>query len=60
MDGKNEFLEMATSLKLVRKAEVERGGTDLINDIYTDNKIERADTKTVKMEMNNGENAGRV
>lgn len=36
MDGKNEFLEMATSLKLVRKAEVERGGTDLINDIYTD------------------------
>ena len=31
-----------------------------INDIYTDNKIERADTKTVNMEMNNGENAGRV
>ena len=33
---KNEFLEFATSLKLVRKAAAERNGKNIINDIYTD------------------------
>lgn len=36
MDNKSEFLEMATSLKLVRRAEAEKEGTTIINEIYTD------------------------
>lgn len=36
MDGKREFLEMATSLKLVRRAEIEHEGENIINNIYTD------------------------
>ncbi len=36
MEGKKEFLEMATSLKLVRRAEIEHEGENIINNIYTD------------------------
>ena len=36
MDGKREFLEMATSLKLVRRAEIEHEGENIRNNIYTD------------------------
>lgn len=36
MDRKKEFLDMATSLKLVRRAEIEYEGENIINNIYTD------------------------
>lgn len=36
MDGKKEFLEMATSLKKVRRAEIEYKNRGVINNIYTD------------------------
>ena len=34
MDRKKEFLDMATSLKLVRRAEIEYEGENIINNIY--------------------------
>jgi len=36
MEQKKEFLDFATSLKLVRRAEVEIEGENIIDDIYTD------------------------
>lgn len=36
MEQKKEFLDFATSLKLVRRAEVEIEGDNIIDDIYTD------------------------
>ena len=36
MKNINEFLEFATSLKLIRSAEVEKNGKDIIDAVYTD------------------------
>ncbi len=36
MENTKEFLEFATSLKLIRKAEIEKDGKDIIDSVYTD------------------------
>lgn len=36
MKNINEFLEFATSLKLIRSAEIEKNGKDIIDAVYTD------------------------
>lgn len=36
MKKQDEFLQFATSLKLIRKAEIEKDGKDIVNLIYTD------------------------
>lgn len=36
MENTKEFLEFATSLKLIRKAEIEKDGRDILDLVYTD------------------------